>query len=116
MARRRNFSRRSIRRPASLLRRRGDYILRNAAALQITKLLDRDVLRQLYEDPFHNSRVPDFIAVTNHGVICTGGSKLAEHGGFSHDDRNVALLLSARHLAPGRRDDRLHHADRADDP
>jgi len=44
--------------------------------------------------------VPDFIALTNHGVICTGGSKLAEHGGFSDDDRNVALLLSAPQLKP----------------
>lgn len=36
--------------------------------------------------------MPDFIAVTDHGVICTGGSKLAEHGGFSDDDRNVGLI------------------------
>ena len=58
-------------------------------------MLDRTSLTPLYGDPFSNSRVPDFIAVTNHGAICTGGSKLAEHGGFSNDDRNVALLLSA---------------------
>jgi arylsulfatase A-like enzyme len=58
-------------------------------------LLDRDEMTQLYEDPFHNSRVPDFIAITDHGVICTGGSKLAEHGGLSNDDRNVALLVSS---------------------
>ena len=44
--------------------------------------------------------MPDFIAVTDHGVICTGGSKLAEHGGFSDDDRNVLLLLSAPNLNP----------------
>jgi arylsulfatase A-like enzyme len=44
--------------------------------------------------------VPDFIAVTDHGVICTGGSKLAEHGGFSDDDRNVALLVSAPGIKP----------------
>ena len=44
--------------------------------------------------------MPDFIAVTDHGVICTGGSKLAEHGGFSDDDRNVALLLSAPDIKP----------------
>ena len=74
------------------------YILANAAQLQIAQLLDRTSLAPLYGDPFNNSRVPDFIAVTNHGVICTGGSKLAEHGGFSDDDRNVALLLSAPNL------------------
>jgi hypothetical protein len=71
------------------------YIQAHATALHIEKLLDRDELTQLYEDPFHNSRVPDFIAITDHGVICTGGSKLAEHGGFSKDDRNVALLVSS---------------------
>lgn len=71
------------------------YILANAAQLQVAQLLDRTSLTPLYGDPFSNSRVPDFIAVTNHGAICTGGSKLAEHGGFSNDDRNVALLLSA---------------------
>jgi len=74
------------------------YILANAAQLQIAQLLDRTSLTPLYGDPFKNSRVPDFIAVTNHGVICTGGTKLAEHGGFSDDDRNVALLLSAPQL------------------
>jgi hypothetical protein len=74
------------------------YLLAHAAELQIAQLLDRSTLKDLYEDPFHNSRVPDFIAVTNHGVICTGGSKLAEHGGFSDDDRNVALLLSSPYL------------------
>jgi len=52
-------------------------------------------MTQLYEDPFQNTRVPDFIAITDHGAICTGGSKLAEHGGFSNDDRNVALLVSS---------------------
>jgi len=74
------------------------YILAHAGELQIAQLLDRNSLTPLYGDPFSNSRVPDFIAVTNHGVICTGGTKLAEHGGFSDDDRNVALLLSAPHL------------------
>jgi hypothetical protein len=76
------------------------YLKAHAAELHISQLLDRTTLTSLYEDPFHNSRVPDFIAVTDHGVICTGGSKLAEHGGFSDDDRNVALLLSAPGIKP----------------
>ena len=76
------------------------YLLAHAAELQIAQLLDRDELTALYGDPFHNSRVPDFIAVTNHGVICTGGTKLAEHGGFSNDDRNVALLVSSPRIWP----------------
>jgi hypothetical protein len=83
------------------------YIQAHAADLHITKLIDRDELTRLYEDPFHNSRVPDFIALTDHGVICTGGSKLAEHGGWSEDDRNVALVMSSPHIK---------HARIVDDP
>ena len=71
-------------------------------------MLDRDELKELYQDPFKDSRTPDFIAITNHGVICTGGSKLAEHGGFSNDDRNVLLLLSAPHLQPATVDGRVY--------
>jgi Type I phosphodiesterase / nucleotide pyrophosphatase len=76
------------------------YIEAHAAQLQIQQLLDRDELKKLYQDPFKDSRTPDFIAITSHGVICTSGSKLAEHGGFSNDDRNVLLLLSATNLQP----------------
>ena len=72
-----------------------NYLLGHAAELHIQTLLDRSSLTPLYGDPFHNSRVPDFIAVTDHGVICTGGTKLAEHGGFSLDDRNVGLIVSS---------------------
>ncbi len=71
------------------------YILDHAAELRIHRLLDRTELTKLYEDPFHNTRVPDFIAITDHGVICTSGTKLAEHGGFSKDDRNVAMVVSS---------------------
>jgi hypothetical protein len=78
------------------------YIQAHADDLHIKKLLDRDELTRLYEDPFHNSRVPDFIALTDHGVICTGGSKLAEHGGWSQDDRNVALVMSSPHIKHAR--------------
>jgi hypothetical protein len=76
------------------------YLQQNAAALHISQLLDRTSLTPLYGDPFDNSRVPDFIAVTDHGVICTSGTKLAEHGGFSDDDRNVLLLLSSPRIKP----------------
>jgi hypothetical protein len=76
------------------------YLLANAGTLHIQELLDRTSLTPLYGDPFDNSRVPDFIAVTDHGVICTSGTKLAEHGGFSDDDRNVLLLLSAPTIRP----------------
>ena len=84
------------------------YIEANASQLQIQKLLDRDELKELYQDPFKDSRTPDFIAITNHGAICTGGSKLAEHGGFSNDDRNVLLLLSAPNLQQATVDGRVY--------
>lgn len=75
------------------------YMLAHAADLHIQTLFDRTMLTKFFGDPFTSSRVPDFIAVTPHGAICTGGSKLAEHGGFAVDDRNVGLLLSSPQLS-----------------
>ena len=40
-------------------------------------------------------RTPDIIVTPNVGVTYTGSNaKLAEHGGFAHDDTNVMLLIS----------------------
>ena len=40
-------------------------------------------------------RTPDIIVTPNVGVTYSGSkAKLAEHGGFAHDDTNVVLLLS----------------------
>jgi hypothetical protein len=48
-----------------------------------------------YNDPTVDPRTPDIIVTPNVGVVYTGSSKkLAEHGGFAHDDTNVMLLLS----------------------
>lgn len=48
-----------------------------------------------YNDPTLDPRTPDIIVNPNVGVTYTGSSKkLAEHGGFNHDDTNVILLLS----------------------
>jgi hypothetical protein len=45
--------------------------------------------------PGGDPRTPDIIVTPNIGVTYSGSSKkLAEHGGFSHDDTNVMLLLS----------------------
>lgn len=45
--------------------------------------------------PTGDPRTPDIIVAPNPGVIYTGSSKKQEeHGGFSHDDTNVVLLLS----------------------
>ena len=47
------------------------------------------------QQPYGDSRTPDIIVTPNVGVTYSGSSgKLAEHGGFSHDDTNVILLLS----------------------
>lgn len=48
-----------------------------------------------YNDPTVDPRTPDIIVTPNVGVTYSGSkSKLAEHGGFAHDDTNVMLLLS----------------------
>lgn len=45
--------------------------------------------------PSGDPRTPDIIVTPNVGVTYSGSSKkLAEHGGFSHDDTNVMMLLS----------------------
>lgn len=52
--------------------------------------------------PNGDPRTPDIIVTPNVGVIYTGSTaKLAEHGGFAHDDTNVLMLLSNPHLTPG---------------
>jgi hypothetical protein len=45
--------------------------------------------------PNGDPRTPDIIVTPNVGVTYSGSTKkLAEHGGFSHDDTNVMLLVS----------------------
>jgi hypothetical protein len=48
-----------------------------------------------FNDPLTDSRTPDIIVAPNVGVVYTGGmAKVAEHGGFAYDDRNVVLIVS----------------------
>jgi arylsulfatase A-like enzyme len=56
-------------------------------------------ITQLYNapglPPDGDPRTPDILVTPNIGVTYSGSTKkLAEHGGFSHDDTNVMLLLS----------------------
>ncbi len=45
--------------------------------------------------PGQDPRTPDIIVTPNYGVVYTGSTKKQEeHGGFSHDDTNVIMLLS----------------------
>lgn len=51
-------------------------------------------LENKWDSPLQDERTPDIILKTNTGVIFTGSSKIAEHGGLNEDDVHVALLLS----------------------
>ncbi|HUA35735.1 MAG TPA: alkaline phosphatase family protein [Candidatus Binataceae bacterium] len=49
----------------------------------------------------NDPRTPDIIVTPNVGVTYTGSSKkLAEHGGFAHDDTNVIMLVSNPSFKP----------------
>jgi hypothetical protein len=51
--------------------------------------------------PNGDPRTPDIIVTPNPGVIYTGSTaKQEEHGGFSHDDTNVMMLLSNPSFRP----------------
>jgi len=74
---------------------RSEPALNSKAGLPlIERILWGDSLKQLFNDPKTDARVPDIIVIPTPGVIYTGGSKLGEHGGFGKDDTSVALLVS----------------------
>jgi hypothetical protein len=55
----------------------------------------------IFNDPLVDSRTPDIVVAPNVGVVYTGHkAKIAEHGGFANDDRNVLLLVSNPALKP----------------
>ncbi|HLH01873.1 MAG TPA: alkaline phosphatase family protein [Bryobacteraceae bacterium] len=71
----------------------------NAKQIGLGQIFYGPSLEQLFNapglPPYGDSRSPDIIVAPNVGVVYTGSkSKLAEHGGFAHDDTNVVLLLS----------------------
>jgi hypothetical protein len=71
----------------------------DASLAGIGELFSGPALGLLYNPPGlppeGDPRTPDIIVTPNCGVIYTGSSaKLAEHGGFGHDDTNVIMLLS----------------------
>jgi hypothetical protein len=51
-------------------------------------------LAAMFQNPAHDARAPDIIGITRVGVIYTGGTKIAEHGGFNTNDTHVAMLVS----------------------
>lgn len=51
--------------------------------------------------PAGDPRTPDIIVSPNVGVTYSGShKKQAEHGGFSHDDTNVVVLVSNPQISP----------------
>lgn len=58
-------------------------------------------LELMYNSTSVDSRTPDIIVAPNVGVVYTGGDKkLAEHGGFAHDDTNVMMMVSNPMMNP----------------
>jgi Type I phosphodiesterase / nucleotide pyrophosphatase len=66
----------------------------NQATLGIQEILAEQSLRNKWDDPGSDPRTPDIVLKVNTGVIFTGGSKIAEHGGLNEDDIHAALLVS----------------------
>jgi hypothetical protein len=66
----------------------------NQQALGIQEIFALQSLRDKFDDPGNDPRTPDIVLKVNTGVIFTGGSKIAEHGGFNEDDTHIALLVA----------------------
>lgn len=66
----------------------------NPVGLGIQEIFAGNSLRNKWNDPGSDPRTPDIILKVDTGVIFTGGSKIAEHGGLNEDDVHTALLFS----------------------
>ena len=67
----------------------------SAAGIELGQIYYGPSLSLNYNSPLSDPRTPDIIVTPNVGVTYSGSTaKLAEHGGFAHDDTNVVLLLS----------------------
>ncbi len=71
----------------------------NQEALGVQEIFSMNQIVDRFDSPLTDERTPDIILKTNTGVIFTGGSKLAEHGGFNEDDYHVGLLFSLPSLS-----------------
>jgi Type I phosphodiesterase / nucleotide pyrophosphatase len=71
-----------------------EHIMANADAAGVERLMRGSELNARFGDPTQDARAPDLVVVVQTGVIYTDANKkVAEHGGFSDDDRRVALML-----------------------
>ena len=76
------------------------YLEQRRAALGVGAIYPPAAVAALLADPATDSRAPDFMLGTDPGVVFTSGQKIAEHGGMSLDDRNVALIVSGPGVKP----------------
>jgi hypothetical protein len=73
----------------------------SAAGIELGQIYYGPSLSINYNDPTVDPRTPDIIVTPNVGVTYSGSkAKLAEHGGFAHDDTNVMMLLSNPSFQP----------------
>src|SRR5262244_2959081 len=65
-----------------------------ASSTALGEIFVGNAITQLFNNPLKDPRTPDLIVSPNVGIIyTTSKKKQAEHGGFNHDDTNVALLV-----------------------
>jgi arylsulfatase A-like enzyme len=65
----------------------------------IGQIFSGPAIAQMFNPVSTDPRTPDIIVQPSVGVIYTGSTKkLAEHGGFAHDDTNVIMLVSNPNL------------------
>jgi hypothetical protein len=76
-----------------------DALEAQSAAAGISDILIGSRLASQFNNPLTDSRAPDVIVEVQPGVIYASptATKLNEHGGFSHDDTNVPIVI----VAPG---------------
>jgi hypothetical protein len=72
----------------------------NQKTLGIQEIFAGQSLKNKWNDPGGDPRTPDIVLKVNTGVIFTGGSKIAEHGGLNEDDVHAALLVSLPGMTP----------------
>jgi hypothetical protein len=72
----------------------------NQKTLGVQEIFAGQSLRNKWNDPGSDPRTPDIILKVNTGVIFTGGTKIAEHGGLNEDDIHAALLVSFPTASP----------------
>lgn len=72
----------------------------NQKTLGIQEIFAGQSMKDKWNDPGSDPRTPDIILKVNTGVIFTGGTKIAEHGGLNEDDIHAALLVSFPSASP----------------